>query len=36
MLPHESILVAIFELFGVSLNEGSASLGDILVALGFF
>ena len=36
MLPHETILVLFFKLFGVGLNEGSASLGDLLVALGIF
>ena len=36
MLSHETILVLFFELFGVGLNESSASLGDILIALGIF
>lgn len=36
MLPHEMLLVLFFEMFGVSFNEGSLSLGEILVALGIY
>ncbi|WJY98892.1 hypothetical protein CHAN_01285 [Corynebacterium hansenii] len=36
MQPHESLLVKLFELLGVGLDQGSASLADILVALGIY
>lgn len=36
MLPHESILIAIFEALGISVSGGSSSIADILIALGIF
>lgn len=36
MLPHESFLIDLFETLGISVNNGSSSIADILIALGIF
>lgn len=36
MQPHESFLIALFEALNGPLDAGSATLADILVALGIF